>query len=71
MNPGQQTIWQFMITPWEESIRILSISFPAVRFPSIRQRIPGSVAWTDTLMGLTFRDEIRSISRSDRLVRVM
>lgn len=43
----------------------------AFGFPMSFTRISGSVAWTETLMGLIFSSQMRSSSRSERFVSVI
>ena len=70
-QPGQQPIWQFMTMPLWAKRRMVSMVSPARRFLSIRYRSSGFVVWTETFTGLICRAMIRSISRGERLVRVM
>ena len=70
-QPGQQTIWQFIVTPAAAKRFITSSSSPARRLPSMATRKSGSVAWTEMLMGEMRRSMMRWISRALRLVRVM
>ena len=60
-----------MTMPALQKRRMYSSDRSAPLLPSSVQWSCGSVAWTDTLMGLMCRSMIRCASRSLRLVRVV
>ncbi len=61
----------FMTMPACPNRRMASRLSPPALLPSRMLRSLGSVAWTETLMGLMRRSMIRWTSRGERLVRVI
>ena len=68
LNDTYIDAWNSM--PPSESFFSCSMSFDALGVPRIRARRSGSVACTEMYRGEAWRLTMRSISRSDRLVRV-
>ena len=60
-----------MVMPPSEKRRMISSVLPARGLPSRNERSSGSVACTETLMGLMCRWMMRCTSRSDRFGRVI
>ena len=71
LYPGHRTICPFMAMPASPSRRMTARLSPPALLPRRTLRSLGSVAWTETLMGLMRSSMIRRTSRSDRLVRVI
>ena len=70
-QPGQTTIWPFISMQASPKARIYSRLLSASLLPSSVRRSCGSVACTETLMGLMRRSMMRCASRSVRFVSVM
>jgi hypothetical protein len=70
-QPGQQTIWQFIVICACAKRRRMSSASPARGERSIFSRSAGSVVWTETFTGEMCRSTTRRISRGERFVSVM
>ena len=70
-QPGHTTICPFITMPALQNFCISSSDRSAFLLPSMVQCSFGSVACTDTLMGLMCRSMIRCASRSVRFVSVV